>query len=552
MAENSVPPIRTEIDTIGIIRFMRPVDAGDRGQRVVAQRHQRSVGNPGIAAGGRKGVAAHPRVHVGDHGAPEIFDRERRLRLLPEQIAFPSFGRERAGKMLQAGEVIDADVFGERSVVFAVGAGVNERGGAAPIFVRSVGEKNPGHDFVGDGAVEQARRLSGDRICLGLIGEGKDVGGEKDGRGRLRVARRLGETVVEAAAARSGDVGENAVERDPSLFVGIETLIEKVAQEAAVLRNAFAVDAGRGSDGIGSVLGIGGEVANRGEAAAGDDGVGDDINVFVNLARLKTAVQMDMPVAGCEFAVDGVGKLPFGAGNDGALSHRESRRTVSTLRGSSGAATGYSVPPMLPMMRCPSGISGIIVEGMRSPRSSPVMVFPFSFAIGAKNRSASAPSASHCQPRLTMVKPLRSSQASPASVARSQSPPSTRASDAPAPAVGNFQKHRAVALARVLRTDGDEVGREFDLAVFQVHRVAEIDDALVVRIGHRQREVDAPGDALVGSGVAEWLAVKHIVAGGNFDAKDARVERDGGQGKEQKEGRSTETQSHAGKHSTQD
>ena len=44
-------------------------------------------------------------------------------------------------------------------------------------------------------------------------------------------------------------------------------------------------------------------------------------------------------------------------------------------------------------------------------------------------------------------------------------------------------------------------GREFDLAAFQVHRTAEIDDALVVRIGHWKREVDASCDALVRPGL---------------------------------------------------
>ena len=81
------------------------------------------------------------------------------------------------------------------------------------------------------------------RIFFGLIGERKNVGRKEDRRSGLRVARRLRETIVEAAAARSGDVREDAVERDPAIFVGVESLVEKVAQEASVLRNAFAVDA---------------------------------------------------------------------------------------------------------------------------------------------------------------------------------------------------------------------------------------------------------------------------------------------------------------------
>ncbi len=74
-------------------------------------------------------------------------------------------------------------------------------------------------------------------------------------------------------------------------------------------------------------------------------------------------------------------------------------------------------------------------------------------------------------------------------------------------------------------TDRDEVGRELDFAVLKIDRVREIDDALVVRIGNREREEDASGDALVGPGVAEGLAVEDVDAGGDFYAGDAGGER---------------------------
>src|SRR6516162_2801354 len=112
---------------------------------------------------------------------------------------------------------------------------MNQRRRAAPILVGCVGEKDLGHNFFGGCAVEQASGLSSHRVLLRLIGKRKDVGREENGRTGLRVARRLSETVVEAAAACSRNVGENTVERDPSFFVGIEALIEEVAQEAPVL-----------------------------------------------------------------------------------------------------------------------------------------------------------------------------------------------------------------------------------------------------------------------------------------------------------------------------
>ena len=106
----------------------------------------------------------------------------------------------------------------------------------------------------------------------------------------------MGETVVEAAAACSRYVGKNSVERDPSFFIRIEALVEKVAQEAPILRNAFTIDALCRSNGVGIVLGVGSKVTYGSEASAGHHGVGDDIDVFVNLSWLEAAVQMNKAV----------------------------------------------------------------------------------------------------------------------------------------------------------------------------------------------------------------------------------------------------------------
>ena len=40
----------------------------------------------------------------------------------------------------------------------------------------------------------------------------------------------------------------------------------------------------------------------------------------------------------------------------------------------------------------------------------------------------------------------------------------------------------------VLGPDGNEVRGELNLAILEVHRLSQINDAHVVRIGHRQRE----------------------------------------------------------------
>src|SRR5271154_3828844 len=111
-------------------------------------------------------------------------------------------------------------------------------------------------------------------------------------------------------------MGQDSVERNVSILVGIETLIEKVAQKASILRNAFAVNALRRGQRIARMFGIGRKVPDRSEATASDDRIGDDVNIFVDLAGLKTAIQMDMTVTRNELAVDRVGELPVSTRND--------------------------------------------------------------------------------------------------------------------------------------------------------------------------------------------------------------------------------------------
>src|SRR5262245_44481885 len=137
--------------------------------------------------------------------------------------------------MLQAGEVVDADAVGYRHIAFSVGASVNERGGAAPILVGSVGEENFGHDVFFCGEIEQSAGFLGHGIFLGQIGERESVGWEVDGRGGLRVARGLSEAVVEAAAAGASHMSQHAVERPAAFLVRVEALIEKGAKETPVL-----------------------------------------------------------------------------------------------------------------------------------------------------------------------------------------------------------------------------------------------------------------------------------------------------------------------------
>jgi len=86
---------------------------------------------------------------------------------------------------------------------------------------------------------------------------------------------------------------------------------------------------------------------------------------------------------------------------------------------------------------------------------------------------------------------------------------------------------------RIFRAHDHDVGRELDLAVFQVHRLVEIDDAPVMRIGDREREVDAPRNALIASRVTKLFAVKYICAGCDLNADDTGVDWQNARSKKQ-------------------
>ena len=72
-----------------------------------------------------------------------------------------------------------------------------------------------------------------------------------------------------------------------------------------------------GTQRVGRAFHVGSEVAHRGEAQPGNHRVAGHVDVFVNPAGLKPSVEMDMPVAGNEFAVHRVGEAPLRAWDHG-------------------------------------------------------------------------------------------------------------------------------------------------------------------------------------------------------------------------------------------
>ena len=108
---------------------------------------------------------------------------------------------------------------------------------------------------------------------------------------------------------------QNSVEGDAALFVGIESLIEQVAEKSTILRNPFSIDTNGRCDRIRSVLGIGREIADGCETQASNDGIRNNIDVFVNLPGLETALQVNVTIAELDLAVYHMPELPFRSGN---------------------------------------------------------------------------------------------------------------------------------------------------------------------------------------------------------------------------------------------
>src|SRR5215813_3685241 len=139
--------------------------------------------------------------------------------------------------MLRAGDQIDADVVWHFRVVAAIERRMDERGraAAAPVFTGRVGVENL-RALVRSEFHQYPIRLAGHRIVLVKIEIGKQRRHEKAETVRPRKAR------IEVAAARGAcDVRDHAIESATVLFVGVEALIEKFPQEAAVLRGTEGI-----------------------------------------------------------------------------------------------------------------------------------------------------------------------------------------------------------------------------------------------------------------------------------------------------------------------
>ena len=83
----------------------------------------------------------------------------------------------------------------------------------------------------------------------------------------------------------------DGVEGAPVLLVGIEALVQKLPQQAAILRWTKRINVTRGDRDVLPILDRGSEVPQRGETDTGDDRPGGLIAQFVEMAGLKAPLR---------------------------------------------------------------------------------------------------------------------------------------------------------------------------------------------------------------------------------------------------------------------
>ena len=118
--------------------------------------------------------------------------------------------------MLGAGKQEDPDVVKQFDVTTPGDIRVNKGGGAPPVLVRRVRVKDLGPRLPVEPVCQYAILAAGFGFGLFPVGEWENVGRIQEVHIRMRVARGLRETVVEAAAPASGNMRHDPVKGDPA------------------------------------------------------------------------------------------------------------------------------------------------------------------------------------------------------------------------------------------------------------------------------------------------------------------------------------------------
>src|SRR3984957_17265724 len=100
--------------------------------------------------------------------------------------------------------------------------------GAAPVFVRRVGEKYLRRSMRFARSIEQTGGLVPLRIGFRKVAEREQICRKEEAGERLGVPRRLRKAMIEAAPASTSDVSDDSVHHLAALLVCIEVLVEKM------------------------------------------------------------------------------------------------------------------------------------------------------------------------------------------------------------------------------------------------------------------------------------------------------------------------------------
>src|SRR5262249_10022011 len=254
----------------------------------------------------RRTVVAHPAIHCDEQRAlsPRVFVAVRLL------LARPLRRQVTAWNMLRAGDEIDADVVRHFRVV-AIERRVDERRSAstAPIFAGRIGIEDL-RPLVRSEFHQYPVSLAAHRIVLIEIEVGKQRRHEKAETIRPRKAR------IEVGAARGAcDVRDHAIESAAILFVGVEALVEKFAQEAAVLRGTKSINVTRCDRTALSVFDRGCHVAQRRKSEARNDGALGLVAQLIEMAWLVAALEIERGNIEHQLPVLQAAELPLVARN---------------------------------------------------------------------------------------------------------------------------------------------------------------------------------------------------------------------------------------------
>src|SRR5712672_472422 len=259
-----------------------------------------------------------------------------------------------------------------------------------------MGVENLWHDVCCGCTVEKPSCLACFRVSLGDIAEREHA--------RDEVAGWLRKTFVETASAAARDMHHHAVEHRAAGEVGVETLVQELAQKAPALRNPEVIVTRCMNDGRRIMANPRHEIAHCGKARSGNKGIARAIHKAIESPGLKTAFQVNASLVRDQFAILHARKRPFAAWND-ARRRGTGGGDARVFSGALGSVAGYVIDVL-----SPREISIIFAATTSSPLTRPSIPV----TIGGTMRISPCPAGrSCCQPSQTIVVPCRMRKSSP-------------------------------------------------------------------------------------------------------------------------------------------